>query len=279
MKCIDFFRFFDTLINYKMVLITVLWMLSYAKTFSHTQPIFEKIGQSQGLSSSKITGIVKEQNSFIWISTQNGLNRYDGYSVKVYNKQNSNIASNDISSLYLDSKNRIWLTFYGGGLSLYDKVNDQFISFKNSLNDKHSITSNRVNTIIEDSNGLFWVGTEKGLCLFNYDLNKFYTYSYNGKQELNITSIYRDKKANLWLGTFENGLLLFNIKNKEFESLNEESKQITSSINAITELNSDTILLGTTGSGLLAVDLKTHKFQIFFTIICPQQIKLKLFVL
>ena len=149
--------------NIKKLLILYFLLIGFL-SHGQTQPIFKKIDQSQGLSSSKITGIVKEQNGFIWVITQNGLNRYDGFSVKVYNKQNSNIESNDISSIYLDSNNRIWLTSNGGGLSLYDKVNDQFISFKNSVNNQYSIISNTINTIIEDSNNLFWIGTEKGLC-------------------------------------------------------------------------------------------------------------------
>jgi signal transduction histidine kinase/ligand-binding sensor domain-containing protein/DNA-binding response OmpR family regulator len=240
------------------------FLLIGSLSFGQTQPIFQKIDQSQGLSSSKITGIIKERNGFIWVSTQNGLNRYDGHSVKVYNQQNSNIQANDISSLYLDLKNRIWLTSYGSGLNLYDKKNDQFISFKNSLEDQNSIISNRVSTILEDAKGLFWIGTEKGLCLFDYDLNTFYRYAYKEQQQLNITSIYEDKKGNLWVGTFENGLLIFNTKTKEFERLHEQSRQITSSINVITELNSDKILLGTSGSGLLLVDLKTHKTSNFF---------------
>ena len=248
----------------KLILITFFLITTFYNLIAQTQPIFQKIDQSQGLSSSKITGIVKEKDGFIWISTQNGLNRYDGNAVKVYNKQNSNIEFNDISGIYLDSKNRIWLTSYGSGLNLYDKKNDEFISFKNSLQDDSSIISNRVNTIIEDTKGLFWIGTEKGLCLFDYELKKFVSYAHPQKNQLNITSIYQDKKGNLWLGTFANGLLLFNTKDKEFKTLNNETEQITSAINVITELNSDAILLGTKGSGLLIVDLKTKKVTNFF---------------
>ena len=260
----------------KIILVTFLLILNFYKSTGQTQLIFQKIDQSQGLSSSRITGIVKEKDGFIWISTQNGLNRYDGYTVKVYNKQNSNIEFNDISSLYLDSKNRIWLTSYGSGLNLYDKKNDNFISFKNALNDDSSIISNRVNTILEDTNGLFWVATEKGLCLFDYDSKKFISYKHPKKKHLNITSIYQDNKGNLWLGTFTNGLLFFNTKNKEFEKLNEQSKQITSSINVITALNSDAILLGTMGSGLLMMDLKTHKVSDFFYNNSPLKDKVKI---
>lgn len=169
--------------NRKIFLSLFLITTFFYKICGQTQPIFQKIDEAQGLSSSRITGIIKESNGFIWISTQNGLNRFDGFSVKIYNKQNSNIESNDISSLYLDSKNRIWLTTYGSGLNLYDKKNDKFISFKNSLRDDSSVISNRVNTIIEDTKGHFWIGTEKGLCLFDYDLKKFVSYAHPQKKQ------------------------------------------------------------------------------------------------
>ncbi len=236
----------------------------FFRSFGQTQSFFQKIDQSQGLSSSKITGVVKGKNDFIWISTQNGLNRYDGNTIKVYNKQNSNIQSNDISSLYLDSKNRIWLTSYGNGVNLYDNINDNFISFKNLFNDKKLNISNRINTIKEDVNGSFWIGTENGLCLFNYELRNITGFTYKEKNQPNITSIYQDKNGNLWLGTFANGLLFFSPKNKEFKKIHKESKQTTSPINKIEELNSDEILLGTSGSGLLIVDLKTQKISNFF---------------
>jgi signal transduction histidine kinase/ligand-binding sensor domain-containing protein/DNA-binding response OmpR family regulator len=248
----------------KLILISLLFSTNFYNLIGQTQPIFQKIDQSQGLSSSRITGIVKEKNGFIWISTQNGLNRYDGHSVKVYHKQNSNIESNDISSLFLDSKNRIWLTSYGSGLSLYNEINDNFISFKNSINDKNSIISNRISTIIEDPNGLFWIGTQKGLCLFDYNQNKFYNYPYSITNQLNILSIYQDRKRNLLLGTFANGLLLFNTNTREFTKINEQKNQITNPINVIKELNSDTILVGTSGSGLLLFDLKTHNLTNYF---------------
>jgi len=243
----------------------IILFLIHFEYCGQTQSNFQKIDQSQGLSSSRITGIVKEKKGFVWISTQNGLNRYDGYSVKIYNKQNSNLGSNHITSLYLDRKNRIWLTTYGGGLNLYDRTNDRFISYKNSQKKEFSIISNRINILKEREDGLFWIGTEKGLSLFDYDKNKFYNFPFNEKNYLNITSIYQDKNNNLWLGTFANGLFLFNLKTKKFKSIPQNKKQITSPINAITKLNPDEILLGTSGSGLLVVDLKMQKISNFLS--------------
>ncbi len=234
------------------------------KISAQTQPIFQKIDETQGLSSSRITGIVKEENGFVWISTQYGLNRFDGHSMKIYNKQNSNIVSNDISGLYLDRKNQLWLTTYGGGLNLYDKINDTFISFKNVAKNPFSIISNRINTLIEDSNGKLWIGSEKGLSLYDFETKKFYNYQKVDNLNINVMSIFEDSNNRLWIGTFSSGILLFDTHTRKFKKVIQENEQISSSINTITELNSDKILLGTSGSGLLTIDLKNYTISNFF---------------
>jgi ligand-binding sensor domain-containing protein len=117
-----------------------------------TRPIFQRLDSSNGLSSARVTGIAKEKGGFVWISTQYGLNRYDGHSVKVYTKQNSQLPTNDIAGLYLDRQNRLWITTLGRGLVLYDAAKDDFITYKQDDDDLHSIASNRINAVLEDAN-------------------------------------------------------------------------------------------------------------------------------
>ena len=102
--------------------------------FSQAQAVFKKINQSNGLSNGRITSMAKEKDGFVWIGTNNGLNRYDGLAIKVYNRSNSSIGSNDISDILIDSKNRIWITTLGGGLNYYNPFYDTFQVFKNSAN-------------------------------------------------------------------------------------------------------------------------------------------------
>lgn len=187
--------------------------------FSQSQPVFKKINQSTGLSNGRITSMAKEKDGFVWIGTNNGLNRYDGLGIKVYNKRNSTIGSNDISDILIDSKNRIWIATLGGGLNYYNPLNDTFQIFKNIPNNPKSVMSNNVSTLIEDATGLIWLGTEKGLCCFNPINKEFvcYTNQFNNnqtKKSNSITSIYEDKNGDLWIGTFGNGLLLFDRSEK-----------------------------------------------------------------
>lgn len=236
--------------------------------FSQSQAVFKKINQSSGLSNGRITSMAKEKDGFVWIGTNNGLNRYDGLGFKVYNKRNSTIGSNDISDILIDSKNRIWITTLGGGLNFYNPLNDSFQIFKNNPNNPKSLMSNNVSTLIEDSKGLIWLGTEKGLCCFNPINKQFvsYTNQFNNnqtKKSNSITSIYEDKNRNLWIGTFGNGLFLFDRAEKKFHQIKSEGIQVSDFINVISPLDPDRILIGTSGSGLLLFDLATQKFTDF----------------
>ena len=241
---------------FKFLFFTVFFLFAGLVTYAQTQPILQKIDQSQGLSSSRITGIAKDEDGFVWISTQYGLNRYDGSTVKVYNKQNSNIPTNDIAGLYLDSKNRLWLTSYGKGLILYEKEKDKFIVYKNSVENPNSIISNRTNNVIEDSSGNLWIGTEKGLSLFNLDKNEFYNYTFSESNPINVTSLYEDSQRRLWIGTSSSGIFLFNQHTKQFIEINQN---LNTAINAISELNSGHILMATSGKGLLVLDMKNDR--------------------
>lgn len=235
---------------------------------SQSQTTFKKLNQSTGLSNGRITSIVKEKDGFIWIGTKNGLNRYDGLQVKVYNKKNSNLGSNDISDLFIDSKNKLWITTLGGGVNIYNPLTDSFKVYKNSPNTTKSLLSNQVNTVIEDSKGNMWFGTEKGLCKFNKITGNFtsYTNQLNPNQSKNsnsITCLYSDKNENIWVGTFGNGLFLFDVAEEKFSQIAPKEMMVSDFINDIEELNRDKILIGTSGSGLLLVDISTFKFSNF----------------
>ena len=237
----------------------LLFVLGTTFCFSQSQPVFKKINQSNGLSNGRITSIVKEKKGFVWIGTNNGLNRFDGLETKVYNKRNSTLSSNEISDILIDSKNRIWIATLGGGLNYYNPLFDTFQLFKNNPNNKNTILSNNVSTLMEDSKGIIWLGTEKGICSFDPISHKFisYTHEFNdnqSKKSNSVTSIYEDKNNLLWIGTFGNGLFLFNKTTKKFKQIKLGQAQISEFIHVIYPLYQNKILIGTSGSGLLLVD-------------------------
>lgn len=251
------------------IFILLVGLSTFFNSFAQTQPIFKKISQLDGLSNGRVTSIVKEKNGFVWVGTKNGLNRYDGFQFKIYNKINSNISSNDISFILIDSKSRMWITTLGGGLNLYNELEDKFIVYKNVSGDSKSISSNQLNTIFEDSKGNLWIGTENGLSLFNENTNTFKSYNHINGDSTSIThnsvrSIDEDTNGNLWIGTFGGGLNKFDFKTETFTFLESDKGYYTDFIHAISSINDHEILIGTSGGGLLKVDVDNNLFTKFF---------------
>ena len=238
----------------------------FTPCFSQSQVIFNKINQTNGLSNDRVSSIVKEKNGFVWIGTDNGLNRYDGNKIKIYNKQNSALSSNDIATLLIDSKGKIWIGTFGGGLNLYNPSDDKFVVYKNSPNNNASIPSNELNTIFEDSKGIIWLGTKNGISFLNEKNQTFKTYKFDSKNKFSIShndirSIYEDRKKNLWIGTFGGGLNKFDPATGKFYRMKSSSTISPDYIHSICGINKNEILIGTSGKGLLTFDVSSLSFE------------------
>lgn len=127
---------------------------------------FEHITIAEGLSQNYITAIEQDKNGFIWIGTKNGLNKYDGYEMTVYNhiqNDSTSIPNNYIVNIYLDSKDNLWIGT-NSGLCKYIAEEDLFKLFNfETIDTPH--TNYNISSIFEDDNGLLWVGTEEGLLI------------------------------------------------------------------------------------------------------------------
>lgn len=180
---------------------------------------FEQIGLEQGLSQSTVNAIVQDAQGFIWFGTQDGLNRYDGYSIKVFkhNPQDLNSLSDDrINCLISDSKGDLWIGTSTGGLDRYDVKKGIFTHYVHNINDSLTISDNTITVLFEDSKENIWIGTNNGLNLYVSQNNTFDHFFFDSKYSTglsanSITAICEDKDNNLWVGT-QNGLFKYNLK-------------------------------------------------------------------
>ena len=130
---------------------------------------FVRYSTMMGLSSNSQNCISQDKEGFIWIGTGDGLNRFDGYTFKVYRKNpqdSMSLRSNIISCLLTDSKGTLWIGTYSGGLSRYNKGNDDFYSFPNLVN-------SNINALTEDKHHRLWIGSSAGLFIYSPESNKF----------------------------------------------------------------------------------------------------------
>jgi signal transduction histidine kinase/ligand-binding sensor domain-containing protein/DNA-binding response OmpR family regulator len=234
--------------------------------FGQSQTILKKIDQTTGLSNDRVSSIVKEKNGFVWIGTENGLNRYDGNKIKIYNKQNSTLSSNDIADLLLDTNGKIWIATLGGGLNIYYPSKNTFVYYKNNVSNSTSIPSNELNTLFKDSNGTIWIGTKNGISSFSEKNKTFTNYQFKGWNNNSISnndvrSIYEDSNKTLWIGTFGGGLNKFNLQTKKVDRIKSSNAISPDYIHSICGINKDEILIGTSGKGLITFNINSQSFQ------------------
>ena len=235
--------------------------------------IFKSITTEEGLSSSDVNCLIQDKLGFIWIGTDNGLNRFDGSEFRVFrnNPNNTNsISDNSIWALFEDRNGNIWIGTKGGNLNKYSPGSEKIELIK--IGDNKS-ASNSITAILEDSRGSIWVGTySQGL--FNYDpLSgkiknwKFDSKVKNGLSNNYITSLLQDNRGYIWISTY-NGLNRLNPENisNGFEVFLTDNSDLKSISNNLvwkvnqSEINNDLIWIGT-ADGLCTYDIEKGIFN------------------
>lgn len=171
---------------------------------------FEKLSIDEGLSNEYVTTIFQDSKGYMWIGTIDGLNRYDGERIKIYNCNNE--SNNSLSSTYItdieeDSYGNIWIAT-DNGLDFLIRDTDEIIRMKDIENDKYKLGDLRITSLLRSSydEDVMWVGTENGLMNFNVKSREFKTF-YNEKNNGNsltnssITSLREGKNGEIWIGT------------------------------------------------------------------------------
>src|SRR5260370_33072480 len=100
---------------------------------SYAQLQLKVFDTESGLSSSSVSRIVQYKTGYLWIGTTNGLNRFDGYSFKVFKHNphdDNSIAENVVTALAIDKSNRIWVGHSAAGVTCYDPSNNRFKRYK-----------------------------------------------------------------------------------------------------------------------------------------------------
>ncbi|HRI21497.1 MAG TPA: two-component regulator propeller domain-containing protein, partial [Panacibacter sp.] len=125
---------------------------------------FENITSKQGLADVNISAVIQDKQGFIWIGSEDGLTRYDGYNCVVYRHKNNDpysLSDNEIYALCVDGDGVLWAGT-PNGLNRYDNQTDRFENFFHSTTDTNSLAGNNVFTLAKDNDGNLWTGTYGG---------------------------------------------------------------------------------------------------------------------
>ena len=196
-----------------LLILTILFL-----SVSFPQSIrFDHLSVEDGLSNNIVYEIIQDKNGFLWIATDDGLNRFDGYEFKIFRNDPENknsLSDNSIWAIEEDHSGNIWIGTKNGWLNSYNLDSEKFKSWKMETD---VLKENAITYIYEDSKGFIWVGTYRsGLYRLDPSNDKINHWSFDQNDDSSIcnnyiSSILEDKNGYIWISTY-NGLNKFNPK-------------------------------------------------------------------
>lgn len=210
-----------------------------------------------GLSNYHIKYIFQDSKGFMWFSTFDGLNKFDGNHFTTYESSpldSTTLCDNFVNIMVEDKDKNIWIGT-ASGLNIYNRDKDNF----STVSALQKSTSFCVTTLLLDDHDNLWVGSYgRGLFIYNIKSKKVISFT-TDKQDTNtissnvITGIVKDRKHRIWIGT-RNGLNLYNDKTKTFRHLfhnDQDPLSLTqNSINALSTDKEGNVWVATIGEGL-----------------------------
>jgi signal transduction histidine kinase/ligand-binding sensor domain-containing protein/DNA-binding response OmpR family regulator len=246
-------------------------------TNQFTNYLVDKNNQNS-LSSNAISSIAIDKEK-LWVATDAGINilNIKTGEIQKYTSDDRNVHSLTARSgrcLYVDKQGICWFGTNGGGLNKYDKNLNLFSFVKSNSFDDKGLNTPVVSSFVEDADGNIYVGTEggNGLNLFNRKTRLFQHFNIRSSRKgsdntISVLTLAKNKSAQLLVGTYGDGLFVFNPISKNYRQLLQGS--------GINDLNSNFIFcikpdhagnfwVGTNGDGINVVD-KDYKAIVRYT--------------
>lgn len=254
-------------IIYMLLLIILLITTNIVYVSAYNNINFKNITSEDGLSQGTVETIIQDDQGYIWLGTNDGLCRYNGYEFKIYKHDEeleNSITNNYIVDIKQDNSGNIWVGT-ANGLSKIDTKTDLITNY-NMNDEEKSLSHYNIGDILITKSGDVLVGTSDGLNIYNEKKDEFYRI-FNKDSDLSsqfIRSLAEDENQNIWVAT-NNGIDKIDIKNnKNIISFKTGDGKFDISENDIYVVRYDPkgyIWAGALKEGLNRIDINTNEVK------------------
>ena len=250
---------------------SIFFVLSCWFGYGQSKPqqlLFDHLTIEEGLSHNSVYSILQDHLGYIWIGTQNGLNRYDGYELKIYRTNEMDSLSNSfkgkhIASLFEDSQQNLWVGTRKDGINIKKKDKQHFINLKTEKAFA-PLTGFDISSFFEDNKGNIWISS-LGNGIIKYNPNdgntQHYTIENSGLSNNSVFDIVQDELGTIWVTTSGVGINFLNDQ-EQFEQVHVQipNNPNINGYHKTSLLDNDLLWIGTEGSGLyqMIIDLITR---------------------
>jgi signal transduction histidine kinase/ligand-binding sensor domain-containing protein len=235
---------------------------------------FTSISLDQGLSQSVVNVTYQDSQGYLWFGTQDGLNRYDGYTFTIFRPDPDNpssLSDRFINDIIEDRQGGFWVGTTTGGLNRYDLATGNFSHLFKDPNNPDGLSGNCIRTLQIDQQGMLWIGSDGGLDIYDPQDNIFIAHYLNHSEDpssffnYGVNDIYIDHAGVMWIA-FNEGLAYFDQASGSFfhfiNNPNDPASLMKASVWQIYEDQYFDLWLGTE-LGLERMDRQTHTFTHF----------------
>lgn len=210
---------------------------------------------------SAVRATIKDKRGFIWFGGENGLGRYDGQELVIYQTNADNprsISGNFVWALALDHEGVLWIGT-GRGLNRYNAASDDFDRFMADPAAEHALGSNSINALAIDQDNNLIVAAAAAVSILNPQRTHFHHYypHRDGIKSVGnnlVRTLFIDNKNQLWAGTSNSGLNLFNRQTGTFTRYQHDpqdpSSLISNDVASIAQDHLGQLWVGTYSNGL-----------------------------
>jgi len=155
----------------------------------------------------KVLSLVQDNYGFVWLGTDDGLYRYDGYTLKPYGHDPNNprsLTDNSVFALYKDQAGTLWIGTLYGGLDRFDPAREVFTHYRHDPHDSRSLRDGHVVSIYQDTASSLWIGTIDGLDRLEIASGRFLHYPHPSENKASsdtVEALYEDGQGNLLVGS------------------------------------------------------------------------------
>ena len=225
----------------------ILWLLLSLQATAQNL-IFQPLSSSTTLPTNEVRKLYQDSEGFLWISTYNGLVRYDGYDIVSYKMDHAThrqVLHSVVNMVEEDSNHHLWIGTHNG-LYVLDKLSGKIEKL-----DMPVLNYSRVEAVLASPSGDIWVATNKGLFVRQNGKDSF-EYCIGSQWDLDPTdmkSMIEDEAGYLWIGTWSDGLIRYDTKNKKAYKYSHIPALHSS--HTLYMDTDNTLWVGTWGEGLL----------------------------
>jgi len=215
---------------------------------------FRTYSATDGLSQATARAIVQDRDGFIWIGTQDGLNRFDGYGFRIYKHDRAEawtLSQNHVWCLLADPDGSIWVGTQAGGLNRYDSAQDRFIHYAAKAG---TAESRLVTALLRDDSGRIWVGNGGGTLQWVDRANGGLVETPLGERTSlrMVRALLQARDGSIWVGTYQ-GLFRTDAAARELTEVRAGETQPLD-VYALAQTADGDLWVGTAESGLYRLD-------------------------